>query len=246
MSVSDLLLYASVAFYPLFLVAERLAPAMPQPAIKGWSIVGMLFLALYLAVGVFLPLALPDAWYAHSWLPGAGLGVAGGTVAGYLATTFVGYWWHRAVHRFPWLWRGFHQVHHSPCRLDVSGAFVFHPTEMAAYTLMAVFVTTIVLGLDPVASSLVGLLGMFNAVFQHADIRTPSWLGYLVQRPEAHRVHHGRDVHAFNYADFPVWDLLFGTFRAPHRVAEIGFDPRQSGRWFAMATFRDVHAPEFR
>jgi hypothetical protein len=27
----------------------------------------------------------------------------------------------------------------------------------------------------------------------HMNIRTPEWLGYFIQRPESHRVHHLRD-----------------------------------------------------
>jgi hypothetical protein len=30
------------------------------------------------------------------------------------------------------------------------------------------------------------------AVFQHTNIRTPQLLGYIVQRPESHSVHHAR------------------------------------------------------
>ncbi len=47
------------------------------------------------------------------------------------------------------------------------------------------------------------------------NIRTPQWLGYIVQRPESHSVHHGRGVHHYNYSDLPLFDILFGTFRNP-------------------------------
>ena len=30
----------------------------------------------------------------------------------------------------------------------------------------------------------------FNAMFQHANVNTPHWLGYLIQRPESHNIHH--------------------------------------------------------
>ena len=60
-----------------------------------------------------------------------------------------------------------------------------------------------------------GMLGFARAAFQHANLRTPRWLGYLIQRPESHSVHHARGVHAFNYCDFPLIDMLFGTLRNP-------------------------------
>ena len=71
------------------------------------------------------------------------------------------------------------------------------------------------MGLQPEAAVLAALWQPFNAVFQHGNIRTPVWLGYFVQRPEAHGIHHHRGVHGFNYANLPIWDIVFGTFRNP-------------------------------
>jgi sterol desaturase/sphingolipid hydroxylase (fatty acid hydroxylase superfamily) len=244
MSAPDLLLYASAALFPLFVVAERLFPARRQPHVGGWPLIGVGFFVAYAAVAVLLPLALPASWFEASLVSGAELGIAGGTVVGYLATTFVGYVWHRAAHRVPLLWRAFHQMHHAPRRLDALGAFVFHPTEAAAYTLMGVAVSVIVLGLDPVAAAIVGLLGAFNALFQHANLRTPRALAWLIQRPEAHSIHHA--VHGWNYSDFPLWDLLFDSYRAADRFErEVGFDEAKSGRWIAMAAMGDVHEPGY-
>jgi sterol desaturase/sphingolipid hydroxylase (fatty acid hydroxylase superfamily) len=229
----------------LFVIAERVWPARRQPRSAGWPLIGAGFFVLYALISVLLPQALPASWFEASLLPGADLGVAGGPVVGYLATTLAGYAWHRAAHRVPLLWRVFHQMHHAPRRLDAVGAFVFHPTEAALYTLLGTGITVVVLGLDPLAASLVGLLGVFNAVFQHANLHTPRFLAWLVQRPEAHSIHHA--VHGWNYADLPLWDLLFGTYRAAIGFQpEVGFEPERSGRWLAMAACADVHAPDFR
>lgn len=244
MPLTDLLLYASGALFPAFLVAERLWPARQQPRIAGWPLIGSAFFVLYAVVSVALPLALPASWFEASLLSGAELGVVGGALLGYLATTFAGYFWHRAVHRVPLLWRVFHQMHHAPRRLDAAGAFVFHPTEMAAYTLLGTALNVFVLGLDPMAASIVGLLGVFNAVFQHANLRTPRALAWLIQRPEAHSIHHA--VHGWNYSDLPLWDLLFGSYRAAAGFErEVGFAARESSRWAAMAAMRDVHEPTY-
>ena len=45
--------------------------------------------------------------------------------------------------------------------------------------------------------------------------RTPRWLGYVIQRPEAHGLHHELGEHRRNYSDFPLWDMLTGTFVNP-------------------------------
>jgi hypothetical protein len=99
-----------------------------------------------------------------------------------------------------------------------------------------------VLGLDPVAAALTGYIAAFYGYFQHLNIRTPQWLGYVIQRPEAHCIHHQRDVHAFNYGDLPVWDMLFGTFRNPAGFeGEVGFDQPATKRFGAMLGFVDVN-----
>lgn len=241
MSLIDILLVATAAIYPLLLVIEHLKPARWQPALPLWRLRGALFFLLFGAISFWLPQALPAAWFEASLLPGARLGVAGGAVAGYLATTLAGYAWHRAVHRVPLLWRLFHQMHHAPQRLDVSSAAMFHPSEMVFYTLLPVVLTALVLGIDPLAASFVGLLGTFNAVFQHANLATPRWLSWLMQRPEAHSIHHGE--HRHNFSDFPLWDRLFGSYREPSGFRQhVGFGEAAASRWGAMLLCRDVNA----
>jgi sterol desaturase/sphingolipid hydroxylase (fatty acid hydroxylase superfamily) len=98
-----------------------------------------------------------------------------------------------------------------------------------------------------VAASIVGFLGVFNAVFQHANLRTPRGLAWLIQRPEAYSIHHAYEVRGRNYSDFPLWDMLFGTDRsAAGFQPRVGFAVAEGRRWVAMGPLRDVHAPAFR
>ena len=88
---------------------------------------------------------------------------------------------------------------------------------------------------------------LFLAIFPHANIRTPRWIGYLVQRPESHSVHHERGLHRHNYCDLPVIDMLFGTFRNPKGYSqENGFYPGASARLVDMLLWRDVSRPKTR
>jgi sterol desaturase/sphingolipid hydroxylase (fatty acid hydroxylase superfamily) len=97
------------------------------------------------------------------------------------------------------------------------------------------------LGLSPEAGALAGFLGYATAVIQHSNIRTPRWLGYIVQRPEQHGLHHERGVHAYNYGSLMLWDLLFGTFRNPAGFpAQYGFWDGASSRMGALLAGRDV------
>jgi sterol desaturase/sphingolipid hydroxylase (fatty acid hydroxylase superfamily) len=53
-------------------------------------------------------------------------------------------------------------------------------------------------------------------------------------------------VHYYNYGDFPVWDMLFGTFRNPtHYIGECGFEEPSDKRIGAMLAFADVNAPHY-
>ena len=101
-----------------------------------------------------------------------------------------------------------------------------------------------VLGLEPLTAAIVGYVAAFYGIFQHFNIATPQWLGFVIQRPESHCVHHRRDFHAYDYSDFPPWDMLMGTFRNPKTFkGDVGFDDAASGRVGAMLVGRDANAP---
>jgi sterol desaturase/sphingolipid hydroxylase (fatty acid hydroxylase superfamily) len=231
------------ATWIVLLVAERLFPARPWPAVRGWGLLGFAMLALLMVVGVGLPLVIPESVLALRLVDGTGLGVVGGAVVGYVVYQAFAYAYHRACHQTSFLWRWSHQLHHSARRMDIPGAVVFHPFEMVAYTVLQTFVWTIVLGLDPRAAALAGYIGAFYGMFQHMNVRTPTWLGYVIQRPEAHSLHHAVGVHHYNFGDLPIFDLIFGTWRNPaHFVDEVGFEDGGSARLGAMLIGQDVTA----
>lgn len=176
---------------------------------------------------------------------GAALGIAGGAVLGILVYELGHYWYHRKAHEWNWLWFSGHQMHHSAETLDTFGAYYLHPFDAFIFTSIASVVLFPVLGLSAEAGIIVALFLTFNAMFQHANIKTPRWLGYIIQRPESHAVHHGRGVHRYNYSDLPLWDLVFGTFRNPRTYEndQAGFYDGASGRIWEMLIGRDVSKP---
>lgn len=232
------------ATYFVMLAVEFVAPARSFRPRPGWQWIGTAFLLLSMAIGNALPIFLPVDWMAeHRWYDGTGLGVVGGAIVGFVVLELAVYAWHRSVHTFGPMWRAFHQIHHSPQRVDIPGALLFHPLETAAYTLIPLFVTVIMLGLDPLAAALTGYLFTFYGLFQHWNIRTPQWLGYFIQRPESHCVHHRMGVHFYNFSDLPLWDIVFSTFRNPKQyLGECGFEGGGDRRMGAMLAFEDVNA----
>lgn len=225
------------------LAIEQAGTGREWPRQRWWRLRGLGFFVMLMTLNAVLPGLLPPSLTAHHLFDGSRLGIAGGAAVGYLVFSLVTALMHRAYHRYDPLWRWVHQLHHAPARLDVSGSVIFTPWEItlniAAFQLVAVFL----LGLDPLAAAITGTIAAFYGMFQHFNVRTPCWLGYLIQRPESHGVHHRRGFHAYNYADLPVWDLLWGTFRNPARFeGEVGFEPGASPRLAPMLVGRDANA----
>jgi sterol desaturase/sphingolipid hydroxylase (fatty acid hydroxylase superfamily) len=171
-----------------------------------------------------------------------------GAVPGIIVYEFFHYWYHRGAHEWNWLWRAGHQMHHSAESLDAFGAYYLHPLDAAMFTSLSSLVLFPLLGLSVEAGVVTALFLTFNAMFQHANINTPHWLGYLLQRPESHTIHHGRDIHRYNYSDLPFWDMVFGTFRNPRTLDHVqcGFYQGASARLIDMLFGRDVSRPKVR
>ena len=226
------------------LVLERVVPARPQPKVRFWVLKGFLFFVMMGAINAVLPAAVAGAVAGRSPLHLASLGTAGGAVVALLVAELAAYGIHRVMHRVPWLWRWTHQMHHSAERVDVAGAVVFHPFDVA----LQILVTTSAVGLLGVtadAAAVAGFASFLCAMFQHMNVRTPRWIGWVVQRPEAHSVHHARGVHAYNYGNIALWDLVFGTYRNPATATEpAGFYDGASARVGAMLLGQDVSVPE--
>lgn len=233
-----------LTMYLLLMLWEAFFPARKLPAIPYWRVKGIIAFVFFFYLSSYLPLAY------NRWLPAAQLidlrdmNVVAATCLGVLLYELGLYLWHRMMHRNNVLWRIFHQMHHSAERLDTYGAFYFSPFDMIGFTLLGSVCFSFILGLPAEAITLVLLITNFFSIFQHANIKTPVWLGYIIQRPESHAVHHGQNVHGFNYSDLPLFDILFGTFRNPREyVKATGFYEGASSRIGDMLSFRDVSIP---
>jgi sterol desaturase/sphingolipid hydroxylase (fatty acid hydroxylase superfamily) len=237
----------TLGLLPAFLLFDFLRPPVSGGRARWWRTRAF----GVTAVTFWLALSIGEAWAAYSGefhvFDGVALGTAGGAVVGVLVYELFHYWYHRSAHRFGPLWRLGHQMHHSAESLDAWGAYYLHPLDAAIFTSISSLVLFPLLGLAPEAGAWAAAALTFLAVFQHAHMHTPHWLGYLIQRPESHAVHHQRGVHAYNYADLPLWDIVFGTFANPPSHAawpQQGFRDGASARVLDMLVFRDVSGPQ--
>lgn len=242
--MSEVLTWFAFLVLPAFIVLDLVVRARRYTTPRGWRL-----RALVVSAGVFfLSLKVGELWGAWtggwSLVDGASLGTAAGAVAGILVYELLHYAYHRLAHTWTPLWRAAHQMHHSAESLDAFGANYLHPLDVFAFTSIASFVFLPLLGLTPEAGAVANAFLAFNAAFQHANVRTPRWLGYVIQRPEAHVVHHARGVHRWNYSDLPLWDMVFGTFRNPAACdSEVGFHTGASARIPEMLVGLDVSRP---
>jgi sterol desaturase/sphingolipid hydroxylase (fatty acid hydroxylase superfamily) len=227
----------------VFFAYERLVPGRTLPEAPGWYVRALFLNACQLGIIVLAGVTWNRRFQVHSLLHLSHWGspLLQGFI-GWFIGTFVFYWWHRARHDVDFLWNAFHQVHHSPTRIELLTAFYKHPVEIAADSILASALLFSILGASLVGAAWFNVFAVFGEYFYHSNIRTPRWLGYFLQRPEHHSIHHELDVHRFNFGDITWWDRLFGTFREAGDFApRCGFPDNHERKLGAMLMFKDVY-----
>jgi sterol desaturase/sphingolipid hydroxylase (fatty acid hydroxylase superfamily) len=228
-------------FFSLMLL-EELFPGRKLPGIRYWRWMGITAFVVNFFLATYLPMLWNEYLAPYQWFDLTFLGDYWGGLVALLAFEFGVYVWHRSMHKSDVLWRVFHQMHHSAERVDAYGAFYSSPADMIGYTILSSLILVLIGGFTPQAITYSIYANTFLAIFQHTNIKTPQWLGYIVQRPESHSMHHMKGVHAYNYSDLPLFDILFGTFRNPKDfTTETGFYDGASYRVTDMMMFRDIN-----
>lgn len=232
-----------LAMFAVLAGAETLVPGRTLPRVRGWQARALAVFAGYVLLSSYLPLLWADALAPLQVFDLSGWPTWAAAGLGLLVYELFAYVYHRGMHSVDAWFLVSHQMHHSAERLDVYGAFWFSPLDIVGWTLVPSVALTL-LGLPPAAATATILVITFLSIFQHANLRTPRWLGYVVQRPESHTIHHARGIHAKNYADLPLIDMLFGTFENPRRFEHVtGFWDGASARVLDMLLARDVSRP---
>jgi len=233
-----------LAMYGTLMLWEAIFPGKKLPYARYWVLRGLLAFGVYFMLSSYLPMFIAPLLEPFRLLDLSHLDAFSGGILGLLLYEFGLYVWHFSLHRFDFLWRTFHQMHHSAERLDTYGAFYFSPFDMIGFTTLSTVCFSLIMGLSAQAITFILLFTTFLSVFQHANIKTPHWLGYVIQRPESHSYHHATGIHRNNYSDLPVFDLLFGTFHNPKGFEyETGFYQDASLKVADMLLFKDISQP---
>lgn len=232
----------AVAAMLAFLLIERLIPGRSLPQSKGWYwrllVINLAQLAVTLSTMRFWVhiFGAASIFTLSVWLNAVAQGFIG-----WLVGTFAFYWWHRVRH-LDGFWRIFHQLHHSPSRIEALTSFYKHPVEILADAILSAAILYSLLGCSLHGAYWYTLFAAVGEYFYHSNIKTPSWTRYLIQTPELHSIHHQFDVHSYNFSDIPIWDRLFGTYRdATTFTDRCGFPAGCENRFGAMLIFKDVY-----
>lgn len=206
---------------------ERLAHGLKNMLVGAAS-------AIFPALGFVGLLAAITAWTDErdfgllNVLP---LGSVAHAVGALLILDVFTYWWHRANHRIPFLWR-FHRVHHADFKMDVTTATRFHVGEIAMSSLLRVpllLLTGIRLGELAVFETAMLLVVQFHHANVGVGPRLDKLLRLFIVTPAMHKVHHSRlqpETDSNFTALLSVWDRLFRSFRLRHdpHAIEFGLD----------------------
>jgi sterol desaturase/sphingolipid hydroxylase (fatty acid hydroxylase superfamily) len=126
------------------------------------------------------------------------------------------WWWHRASHQVPFLWR-FHLPHHVDLDLDASTALRFHFGELTlsiAYRAMQI----LLIGTNPFQLWLWQTTLFASILFHHSNTRLPlafeRFLVRLIVTPRMHGIHHSDRLNETNSnwsSLLSLWDYVHGT-----------------------------------
>jgi sterol desaturase/sphingolipid hydroxylase (fatty acid hydroxylase superfamily) len=247
-----------------FIVIERVLPYRVHltSQVRRWATNAGLTLTAILVLPL-MPMSMITAGY---WAEQNNFGLMNqfewpifiAVLATLLLRGFVSFFTHWLNHALPWLWR-LHRVHHLDTELDVSSTVRFHPLEMPVSALIGIPLIA-VFGLSPWMLLFYELLDVSIVIFSHSNLSIPKsinrWLSYIIVTPDLHRIHHSsfQPETDSNYsAVFPIWDVLFGTFRQdcrdPQNEMELGLvevrDERaQDFLWLIASPFRTLQKPQ--
>jgi sterol desaturase/sphingolipid hydroxylase (fatty acid hydroxylase superfamily) len=135
------------------------------------------------------------------------------------------YFWHRANHRIPFLWR-FHEVHHLDESLDASSAVRFHFGEVVMSALARCGVIWLFAVPWPSVVVFETVLTL-AALFHHSNVKLPAWferpLSHVIVTPSVHFVHHHAkqaDTDSNYSTILAVWDFMFSSRSTTKRALD--------------------------
>ncbi len=139
-----------------------------------------------------------------------------GTIVAIVFLDYTLWWWHRASHQVPFLWR-FHLPHHVDLDLDASTALRFHFGEL---TLSIAYrsIQILLIGTSVFQLWLWQTILFASILFHHSNARLPlgfeRFLVRFIVTPRMHGIHHSDRLNETNSnwsSLLSAWDYIHGT-----------------------------------
>ena len=217
--------FAAAAFAGGFLI-ERLRPAHAR---QPWRAIGFNVLVAIVFLYLTMLLVPPLSDRAEAFAKAHSLripihfpdGIAGSilqTIAFFAVFDFFFYWWHRAQHRFRWLWAQ-HRFHHQDRYVNVTTVHRYHFSEEVFRVFVIVVPMAVLFAFKLPTIAWLWTAFLLWGYWIHMNLKVSLGpLGRWISGPQFHRYHHTPEwVNANFAAIFPFWDRLFGTYQHPAR-----------------------------
>jgi sterol desaturase/sphingolipid hydroxylase (fatty acid hydroxylase superfamily) len=214
-----------VVLFGLLVVLEAIRPLRrpKRSRPRRWAVnLAITGLSFGVGVAVVRPLALAAAYWAQAntfgLFPWLALPYWAQFLLGFLWMDATFYWWHRANHIYPLLWR-FHNVHHVDPDLDVTTSFRFHFGETFYSTLFRILQAALA-GITPLTYLAYEVVFNLATMFHHSNVALPidleRRLNRVIVTPRMHGIHHsvvGRETNSNYSVIFSWWDRLARSLR---------------------------------
>ncbi|MES2494183.1 MAG: sterol desaturase family protein [Pseudomonadota bacterium] len=224
---SLLFIAAAITIMAAITVAERIQ----NPGATDWWR-NLQAWAVDLGIGLFMLGFLPD-WNGNSLIDGSSMSIMIALPLFLLVRDFTEFLYHYAQHRIPVLW-AMHSLHHSDPEMTAltTNRHFWGDQFLKAMTIWPA--TTMIMSQTETLIFAYAVISLYH-YFIHANLRVNfGRLSWILNCPAYHRRHHSRlhEHHDTNFAAlFPIFDVVFGTYRRPDGWPPCGLDeaPRSLG-----------------
>lgn len=224
------LLDALLAYVPAMVVAGVLFLIEWRRARGGDWKINLQSWALQIVVALVL-LPLMPAWHGKGLIDAGAMPLWAGFAAFALTRDFLEWGYHRLQHRVPFLW-ALHSLHHSDPAMGALTTQRHHWMDQLIKQATIWSATLLLVTPTPQILGCYAILALWNfPVHSALPLNLGRW-SWVINSSDYHRIHHSKrpEDYDINFAAlFPIWDLLFGSYRRPCERPETGLDHEPRG-----------------